>query len=53
MEMQQSGGLLQPPVQTLVATIIFAPGKDANESLLLRQKKTFCRPRQERFFIEI
>ena len=30
--MQQSGGLLLPPVQTLVATIIFAIGKNANES---------------------
>ena len=31
--MQQSGGLLLPPVQTLVATLIFAIGKNANESL--------------------
>jgi len=29
--MQQSGGLLLPPVQTLVATTIFAEGKNANE----------------------
>jgi hypothetical protein len=29
---QQSGGLLLPPVQTLVATLIFATGKNANES---------------------
>jgi len=31
-QMQQSGGLLLPPVQTLVATTIFARGKNANES---------------------
>ena len=31
-KMQQSGGLLLTPVQTLVATFIFAFGKNANES---------------------
>jgi len=30
--MQHAGGMLLPPVQTLVATIIFAKGKNANES---------------------
>ena len=30
--MQYAGGILLPPVQTLVATIIFAIGKNANES---------------------
>jgi len=30
--MQQSGGLLLTPVQTLVATFIFAKGKNANEA---------------------
>jgi len=29
-QMQQSGGLLLPPVQKLVATIIFANGENAN-----------------------
>ena len=29
-QMQQSGGLLLPPVQTLVATVIFANGENAN-----------------------
>ena len=28
--MQQSGGLLLPPVRTLVASLIFAIGKNAN-----------------------
>jgi len=32
LQMQQSGGLLLPPVQTLVATIIFACGKNASKS---------------------
>ena len=30
--MQQSGGLLLPPVQTLVATLIFGKAENANES---------------------
>ena len=30
--MHQSGGLLLPPVQTLVATTIFCKAKNANES---------------------
>ena len=38
---QQSGGLLLPPVQTLVATSISAlQGRNANESRPLRQRIT-------------
>ena len=32
-QMQYAGGILLPPVQTLVATFIFAMGENANESL--------------------
>ena len=31
--MEHAGGMFLPPVQTLVATIIFATGESANESL--------------------
>ena len=38
---QHAGGMLLPPVQTLVATIIFArKGKNANRVLLFYGKKT-------------
>ena len=36
---QGSGGALLPPVQTLVATLIFAKGKNANRVLLPAPKK--------------
>ena len=35
-----AGGIWLPPVQTLVATFIFAYGKNANESCLRNQKRT-------------
>ena len=35
--MQQSGGLLLTPVRKLVATLIFAKGKNANKSRLAHQ----------------
>jgi len=39
--MQYAGGILLPPVQTLVATIIFAKGKNANESLTHPNREQF------------
>jgi len=33
---QHAGGMLLPPVQKLVATLVFAKGENANESLPVR-----------------